>query len=50
MAPKRPGRGKLSVYAIFGEGGGIYNQTHIVQKVPAGPMKVSASHKVQMSP
>ena len=46
----------MSVYLVksnvsdFGEGGGTCDQAHILQKVAASLMKVSASHKEERPP
>ena len=39
------GRGKCQYICDFGEGGGTWNEAHILQKFAASLMKVTASHE-----
>ena len=45
--PLQRGRGNI---CDFGEGGGTCNQAHILQKVAASLVKITASHEEQASP
>ena len=44
------GRGKVSVYVILVEGGAPCSEAGVLQNVPAGLVKVTASHEEQTSP
>ena len=44
------GRGEGQYKCDFGKGGGTHNQAHVLQKVAASLMNVTASHEEQKPP